>query len=109
MVTEKRDPKTGRIVVEGGDDIDNIYVHNYDSDGDGTTDGITIEAYDETGNKTFGKNYTAAQAKKMSIKGGDGDDLIRVADDVQYGLNLEGGEGDDQIVGGAGNDTIKGG
>jgi Ca2+-binding RTX toxin-like protein len=109
MVTEKRDPKTGRIVVEGGDEADYIQVHDYDSDEDGTADGITVEAYDAEGNQTFGQNYTAAEASRMSIKGGAGDDVIEVDRDVQYGLNLEGGKGNDSIVGGAGNDRIFGG
>jgi Ca2+-binding RTX toxin-like protein len=109
MVTEKRDPKTGRIVVEGGDEADNIRVHNYDSDEDGITDGVTVESYDAEGNQTFGQNYTAAEAERMSIKGGAGNDRIEADADVQYGLNLEGGDGDDQILGGAGNDRISGG
>jgi hypothetical protein len=44
MVDEKRNRRTGKITVEGGDDVDDIRVHNYDSDGDGKTDGITVEA-----------------------------------------------------------------
>ncbi len=50
--------------------------------------------------------YTADEAKRLVIDGGDGDDVITVDESVTIGLNIMGGKGDDSIRGGAGNDYI---
>ncbi len=49
-----------------------------------------------------------AQAQNLEIRAGAGDDSITVDSDVPYDLTLRGGEGNDTITGGAGNDRIYG-
>lgn len=53
--------------------------------------------------------YTAEQASRLIINGGDGDDSINVASNVANNLVIMGGAGDDRIQGGGGCDTIVGG
>lgn len=50
-----------------------------------------------------------AQGQELTIRSGDGDDVIRVASDVEVNIIVEGGNGNDTITTGAGRDRIEGG
>jgi hypothetical protein len=51
----------------------------------------------------------AAQAQNAVIRGGAGNDRITVAADVHANLRIEGGQGNDTLIGGAGKNTLVGG
>ena len=106
MVQERRDEKTGAIIVEGSDQGDFFRVHNHD--GDGKADGLTVTAIGADGEVESSRNYSEAEARRLQIHGG-GDDQIEVGRDVQIGIEIYGGDGDDRIGGGGGNDRIIGG
>ncbi len=50
-----------------------------------------------------------AQGQELTIRAGDGNDVIHVAADVKVNVVVEGGNGDDTITTGAGNDRVDGG
>ncbi len=50
-----------------------------------------------------------ADGQELTIRSGDGDDVINVAADVEVNIIVDGGNGDDTITTGAGNDRIDGG
>ena len=50
-----------------------------------------------------------AEGQELTIRAGDGNDVIDVAADVEVNLIVDGGHGDDTIRTGAGNDRIDGG
>lgn len=62
--------------------------------------GITV---DINGRRT---DFTSEEAKKLVIDGGEGNDRIIVQEDVRVPLFITGGQGNDFIQGGSGNDTI---
>ncbi|MEM9395120.1 MAG: DUF4214 domain-containing protein [Pseudomonadota bacterium] len=81
-----------------------------------------IEHFDISGTDTFdlfefsgGETITALQIPSSILNGGAGDDTIvgYAESDLVYGLdggdNIDGGQGDDQIYGGSGQDDIFGG
>ncbi|MDO5297730.1 MAG: M91 family zinc metallopeptidase [bacterium] len=82
------------IVLGGTDKADKINVTN------SKEGGIDVEV---NGKVT---HYTAEQAKYLVIDAGKGDDEVTVADDVTIGMHIAGGEGDDVLKGGAGNDVM---
>lgn len=49
------------------------------------------------------------QGQELTIRAGDGDDVIEVAANVTVNIVVEGGDGDDTITTGAGDDRIDGG
>ncbi len=89
--------ENGKIVVDTGFGNDEVNVTK------GKNGGVTVEVN--------GKKYefTAEQAKNLEIRGGSGNDTIKVADNVKTGITIRGGSGDDTIKGGRGNDMISGG
>lgn len=87
----------GTIVLDAGSGNDNINVKK------SPFGGVTVEVNGEK------YHFTEAQAKKLEIRGGSGDDTINVSDKVKTGLSIKGGSGDDTIKGGSGNDRIDGG
>ncbi len=99
-------PKT---VVDAGDGDDNIRV-SCDPCRPG---GVIVDVNGEK------HHLTPEQARNLEIRGGKGNDTIIVDPDVKVGnwfdrltnrgITLDGGDGDDFIVGGGGNDTIRGG
>lgn len=50
--------------------------------------------------------YSKEEAEKLIIDAGNGDDTITVDENVKNALAMTGGNGDDAITGGGGNDTI---
>ncbi|MBB6600132.1 M91 family zinc metallopeptidase [Luteimonas sp. MC1825] len=58
-----------------------------------------------------GENYEVrlGQGQELTIRAGAGDDVIEVASNVQVNIVIEGGDGDDAITTGAGDDRIDGG
>ncbi len=54
-------------------------------------------------------NFTAAQVTSIVINGLGGDDRIILSKEIEIPATIDGGTGDDFIVGGARNDTLSGG
>jgi Ca2+-binding RTX toxin-like protein len=109
-IHQRRDPKTGQVIIEGDEGDDNIHVKSRMVKGH--EDGVTVESLDDEGKVMQSYTLNAQEVKKgggLSIEGGKGEDYIHVDDNVHSDLNLSGGDDDDFIVSGAGNDTIQGG
>jgi Ca2+-binding RTX toxin-like protein len=109
-IHQKRDPETGQIIIEGDEEKDNIHVKRRMVEGH--EDGVVVEDLDRFGHVTQSYTLNAQEVKQgggLAIDGGKGDDYIHVDDNVHADLGLYGGEGDDTIMGGAGNDLIIGG
>jgi len=95
----------------GDADADNVFVH-----GTGDDDVVLITG-DATGTSVLGLatqvNITGAEAAldKLHVIAGDGDDVIEASgvSAGAIGLVLDGGDGDDVIIGGEGDDTLIGG
>lgn len=96
--TETRTPD-GRIVLDAGSGDDIIDVKPDPNNKGGVI--VTINGEEHC--------YSAEEAAKLTIKGGSGDDTIKVDSNVKVGLRLDGGSGDDKITGGSGDDRIIGG
>jgi Ca2+-binding RTX toxin-like protein len=106
-ITERKDPVTGQIIIEGDEGEDDIHVKRRMVKG--REDGVIVESLDDDGNVMQSYTLNAQEAKGAIILGGEGDDRIEVDESVHANLNLAGGAGDDTILGGAGNDNIHGG
>jgi Ca2+-binding RTX toxin-like protein len=96
----------GKTVIDAGMGSDQVTVTSND---DG---GVTVSVNGRT------YNFTEEQAKNLEIRGGSGDDNIKIDRDVEDGITvrgesgndtIQGGGGADRIFGGSGTDTIKGG
>jgi hypothetical protein len=87
----------GRIVIDAGAGNDNVSVTRT------ATGGVTVNVNGAE------RTFTGADANRLTIRAGDGNDTINVSPDVTVRLTLEGGDGNDTIRGGGGNDTIRGG
>ena len=109
-ITERKDPVTGQIIIEGDEEADDIRVKSRMVKG--REDGVIVESLDDDGNVMQSYTLNAQEVKQgggLVIAGGEGDDYIEVDESVQANLNLAGGAGDDTIFGGAGKDNIYGG
>ncbi len=97
--------RNGEVVVVGTNEDDVITV---DVDPDSETDERGRQGVIVTIN---GESYrlTAKQAENLTIRAGKGNDQIWVAPEVTQNHHLDGGEGDDIIVGGGGRSFILGG
>lgn len=73
---------------------------NIRSDNDGN---LTVEINGEE------FQYTSEEAKSLIIVGGHNGDIIEAVPTLKTALNIVGGDGDDQIMGAAGNDRLRGG
>lgn len=99
-------PKT---VVDAGAGDDNIRVSNDPNQKGGVIVDVNGQQY----------HLSAEEARNLEIRGGKGNDTIIVDPDVKVGnwfdrltnrgITLDGGDGDDILIGGSGNDTIRGG
>jgi Ca2+-binding RTX toxin-like protein len=87
----------GKLVLDAGAGDDKINVTR------GYKGGINVNVNGEN------HYFSAADAKRLEIRGGSGNAQITVAANVRQGLTLRGGSGDDTIIGGSGNDRIFGG
>jgi Ca2+-binding RTX toxin-like protein len=106
-IHKKQDPKTGRVNIEG--DAENDHIHVKPRMVHGHEDGVIVEAEDDQGHVTKKYALTSKEMKKgFSIDGGKGDDDITVDKNVHSDLILHGGDGNDLIQGGSGNDGISG-
>jgi Ca2+-binding RTX toxin-like protein len=109
MTTERRDPKTGKIIIEGGAGNDDIRLSDrYDKDG--KLSGVNVDSYDAKGRLKEHKTYSDEDMREhgLEVRGGKGDDQIN-ASETSYDLTIDGGAGNDALRGGAGNDTLWGG
>jgi Ca2+-binding RTX toxin-like protein len=107
-IHKKQDPKTGRVNIEG--DAENDHIHVKPRMVHGHEDGVIVEAEDDQGHVTKKYALTSKEMKKgFSIDGGKGDDDITVDKNVHSDLVLLGGDGNDLIQGGSGQDGISGG
>jgi Ca2+-binding RTX toxin-like protein len=96
-------------VVDAGDGDDNIRVSSDPNQKGGVVVDVNGQKY----------HLSAEEARNLEIRGGKGNDMIIVDPDVKVGnwfdrltnrgITLDGGDGDDILVGGSGNDTIRGG
>jgi len=86
------------VVIETGSADDRVDVSR-----DAATGDVTV-----TTNGTA-QRFAATQAEHITIRTGDGDDVVNVAPDMQNNLTIEGGDGNDILAGGAGADHIDGG
>jgi Ca2+-binding RTX toxin-like protein len=99
-----------KTIIDAGAGNDRIHVHTND---DGSVN-VTVN-----GEK---HKFSAAEAKNLEIRGGDGNDKITCSGKADDGvgifgfkfnnapnLTLSGGNGNDRITGSSGNDTINGG
>jgi Ca2+-binding RTX toxin-like protein len=87
----------GRTIIDAGAGDDEIRVSRREGGGlRVTTNGESID-------------LTEAESRNLTIRGGSGNDRIRVDNDVDQAIRLEGGAGNDTIRGGRGDDTIIGG
>jgi hypothetical protein len=100
--TETRDAD-GNITLSGTAGDDTIRVREHRS-AKGVVDGVSVDD-----GKGHSRNYLGADANRLNIHGGDGNDFISVDPQVKNNLHLYGDGGDDRIEGGAGNDIIYGG
>lgn len=87
----------GRIVIDAGAGDDNVQITR------NAAGGIVVNVNGAE------RTFTGADANRLTIRAGNGNDTINVSPDVTVRLTLEGGAGDDRIRGGGGNDTIRGG
>lgn len=87
---ERRDP----VIAMGTEGSDEIYITS------GNNGSLVVTVNGEA------TEYSADVLPRLIIDGGKGDDRITVDEKVQTGLRLTGGEGDDYIIGGSGNDII---
>ncbi|BAC90414.1 calcium-binding protein [Gloeobacter violaceus] len=109
MVTRERDPKTGKVTFKGTPGNDNIRVSNRRNTA-GEVDGLLVIVLDAHGKECERFSLDREEFKDgLCIRGGAGDDIIQVDEDVEFDLELYGEEGNDLIIGGAGNDLIDGG
>lgn len=81
-------------VLKGGDGDDTVKISR------GENGGLKVDINGET------RNLTASQAEKLVIDGGKGNDTITADKDLFKPLYITGGEGNDIIVGGAGDDVV---
>lgn len=87
----------GRIVIDAGAGDDNVQITR------NAAGGVTVNVNGAE------RTFTGADANRLTIRAGNGNDTINVAPDVTVRLTLEGGDGNDTIRGGGGNDRILGG
>ena len=86
-----------RIIIDAGAGDDNVQITR------NAAGGVTVNVNGAE------RTFTGADANRLTIRAGNGNDTINVAPDVTVRLTLEGGDGNDTIRGGGGNDTIRGG
>ncbi len=96
-VTVSTDGETLVVEVDSGSNDDDVEVVDL---GDGRL-GLVVN-----GNVI---ELTEEQSNDLRIETGGGDDTVTVGSDVDTGVEIDGGAGDDTITGGAGDDTIIGG
>lgn len=85
-----------RIVVDAGSGSDQITVT---PESGGVR--VTVNGTDH--------DFTAAQAELLTIRAGAGNDRVEVDPTVTAALRIEGGDGDDTLIGGAGDEVLIGG
>lgn len=91
------EPTNDQLVFTTGDRDDHVGVRQRD---DGTLDvSVNGQAYE----------VRLARDQELTIRANGGDDVIEVASNVTVNIVVEGGDGDDTITTGAGNDRIDGG
>lgn len=86
------------VVIETGSADDRVDVSR-----DAATGDVTVTT------NGAAQRFTAAQAEHITIRTGDGDDVVNVAPEMQNNLTIEGGDGNDILAGGAGADHLDGG
>ena len=87
--------QNGDLVVGGTKFADQINITNAVGGLDVNINGSSVGVFNPTG--------------RIIVRGGGGDDVITVASDVSTGADLYGGNGNDSLTGGAGDDLIRGG
>jgi Ca2+-binding RTX toxin-like protein len=108
-IHQRRDPKTGQVIIEGEEGKDHIHVERRLVQG--KEDGVIVDAEDDQGHITQQFVLNAQEVKQgggLLIDAKGGDDSIRVDANVHSNLNLDGGEDNDVIYGGGGRDHIYG-
>ena len=62
-----------------------------------------------TGGETRRQSFPRVEVREINVIGSNGDDRVRLAKDVEVPASIQAGEGNDRIVGGAGDDVIDAG
>ena len=98
LSTQASVTRTGnRIIIDAGAGDDNVRVTR------NASGGVTVSVNGAE------RTFTGADANRLTIRAGEGNDRINVEPGVTVRLTLEGGGGNDTIRGGGGSDTIRGG
>jgi Ca2+-binding RTX toxin-like protein len=90
------------IVIKGTGGDDNVHV----SRGEGLLGQLGLIEVDVNGKKQY---ITQEQAKRLEISTGRGKDTVVIDSDVKQGIKVDGGSGDDVLIGGGGDDFLSGG
>jgi Ca2+-binding RTX toxin-like protein len=91
-----------RTVIHGTRGDDNVHV----SKAPGLLGQLKLIEVNINGKKQY---VTEEQAKKLEIRTGRGKDTVVIDANVKPGIKVDGGSGNDVIVGGGGPDVLKGG
>jgi Ca2+-binding RTX toxin-like protein len=100
--TKKAEKPPDPIVIKGTSGDDNIHV----SKATGLVGKLGLIEVDVNGSKQY---LTPEQAKRLSILAGAGNDTVVIDSNVKQGITVDGGSGNDVIIGGAGDDKLSGG
>jgi hypothetical protein len=91
-------PKSEFVVIDAGAGDDQMSVTRDPKTGD-----VVVNVNGEE------HRFTGADAQRLKIRAGDGNDRIDIASNLAIDFVVEGGAGDDRITAGAGNDRVEGG
>lgn len=95
----------GVLTIEGTSADDYVFITK-SRDGDTLTVSTGIKGDAESRTKT---TFEVSEITSIVVNGGDGDDTVRTARQVDLPMAIDGGAGDDLLAGGDANDAIDGG
>lgn len=103
-----------KVLIGGLKQDDVIKIVKYTAGIPNRPETLVSSADDEAGEELFkvtinGEYHGVYSGKKILIRGGNGDDNIRVDPELSVPVDIEGGNGNDTLRGGAANDTLDGG
>jgi Ca2+-binding RTX toxin-like protein len=90
------------IVIQGTAGEDNVHI----SRAKGLAGQLGLIEVNVNGNKQM---LTGEQAKRLEIRTGQGNDTVVIDSGVKQGIKVDGGSGNDVLIGGGGDDFLSGG